>query len=255
MNHRFMYTIRGMLVLCCMLSIQLLSAQVIRKVGYKETGKASFYPGDRNGAITASGEPYDMYAMTAAHKYIAFNCMVKVRNIDNGREILVRVNDRAYTDSRIIDLTYKAAEKLEILGTGTANVAIEIVSLTPSENQSTEVASDVDLPDSDHAIVFDEAYTMRFVEVGTYNLKGDKVIAKGYGLQIDACTDISCALNTASKFNEMLFRDIFIQTGWANGQKVYRVLLGAFENTDQAINLKEFLNCNEIGAFVKRHYQ
>ncbi|MBO9648030.1 MAG: septal ring lytic transglycosylase RlpA family protein [Variovorax sp.] len=92
---------------------------------FRESGLASWYGTKFHRQSTASGEPYDMYAMTAAHKTLPLPSYVRVRNPANGREVIVRVNDRGpFRDDRIIDLSYTAALKLDLLR-GVAPVEIE----------------------------------------------------------------------------------------------------------------------------------
>jgi len=92
---------------------------------FRESGLASWYGRKFHAASTSSGEPYDMYAMTAAHKTLPLPSYVRVRNPANGREVIVRVNDRGpFVDGRIIDLSYTAALKLDLLR-GVAPVEIE----------------------------------------------------------------------------------------------------------------------------------
>ncbi|MBO9514383.1 MAG: septal ring lytic transglycosylase RlpA family protein [Variovorax sp.] len=92
---------------------------------FREAGLASWYGTKFHRQSTASGEPYDMYAMTAAHKTLPLPSYVRVRNPANGREVIVRVNDRGpFHDDRIIDLSYTAAYKLDLLR-GVAPVEIE----------------------------------------------------------------------------------------------------------------------------------
>ena len=92
---------------------------------FRESGMASWYGSKFHAASTSSGEPYDMYAMTAAHKTLPLPSYVRVRNPANGREVIVRVNDRGpFVDGRIIDLSYTAALKLDLLR-GVAPVEIE----------------------------------------------------------------------------------------------------------------------------------
>ena len=93
--------------------------------GFVQQGIASWYGTRFHGNKTANGETYDMYKMTAAHKTLPLPSYVAVKNLDNGREITVRVNDRGpFVDGRIIDLSYAAAIKLGIRGSGTARVEI-----------------------------------------------------------------------------------------------------------------------------------
>ena len=95
---------------------------------YSKTGIASWYGEKFDGRRTANGEIYDMYAMTAAHKTLPLGTYVRVRNLENNREIDVRVNDRGpFVRGRIIDLSYTSAKKIGLVGPGTAPV--EIVAL------------------------------------------------------------------------------------------------------------------------------
>ncbi len=99
--------------------------------GYVDRGVASWYGPGFHGESTSSGEPYDMYAMTAAHKTLPLPTFVQVTNLQNGRSVVVRVNDRGpFKDNRIIDLSYVAAAKLDMVRDGTAMV--EVRSVGPS---------------------------------------------------------------------------------------------------------------------------
>jgi rare lipoprotein A len=98
--------------------------------GYKERGIASWYGPDFHARPTSSGEPYDMYGMTAAHKTLPIPAYARVTNLSNGRSVVVRINDRGpFVGNRIIDLSYTAAHKLDMWRAGTAFVEVEV--LTP----------------------------------------------------------------------------------------------------------------------------
>ena len=107
--------------------------------GYKERGVASWYGTKFHGNLTSNREPYDMYAMTAAHKSLPLPSYVRVRNLRNNRSVIVRVNDRGpFVDNRIIDLSYSAALKLDMVGTGTSLVEVEAISFdAPSGDRPT----------------------------------------------------------------------------------------------------------------------
>ncbi len=97
--------------------------------GYDETGVASWYGEEFHGRSTSSGEPYDMNAMTAAHRTLPLPTYVEVTNLENGRVIVVRVNDRGpFHGDRLIDLSYAAARELEIVANGTARVRVRALS-------------------------------------------------------------------------------------------------------------------------------
>jgi rare lipoprotein A len=94
--------------------------------GYDATGVASWYGPTFDGLRTADGDRYDMYAMTAAHKTLPLPCYARVTNLSNGRSIVVKINDRGpFVANRLIDLSYVAAAKLDMLGTGTALVEVQ----------------------------------------------------------------------------------------------------------------------------------
>ena len=96
--------------------------------GYKERGVASWYGKKFHGRLTSNREPYDMYAMTAAHKTLPLPTYVKVRNLRNNRSIIVRVNDRGpFVHNRIIDLSYAAALKLDMVRDGTSLVEVTAI--------------------------------------------------------------------------------------------------------------------------------
>jgi len=98
--------------------------------GYRARGLASWYGTKFHRKRTSSGEDYDLYALTAAHKTLPLPCYVRVKNLNNGREIIVKVNDRGpFHQGRIIDLSYGAAVKLGLLPKGTAPVEIEALNL------------------------------------------------------------------------------------------------------------------------------
>ena len=93
-----------------------------------EEGVASYYADEFNGRKTSNGEIYDMNAFTAAHQTLPFNTRVNVTNLESGKSIVVRINDRGpFKDNRIIDLSLAAAKAVEMIGTGTAKVRLEVI--------------------------------------------------------------------------------------------------------------------------------
>lgn len=98
--------------------------------GYHGKGIASWYGTKFHGKRTSSGEPYDMYAMTAAHKTLPLPSYVEVTNLNNGRKVTVKVNDRGpFHDNRLIDLSYSAATKLGIVSKGTGLVDVRAITV------------------------------------------------------------------------------------------------------------------------------
>lgn len=112
--------------------------RVASRPGQVQRGVASWYGGDFHGKPTASGEIYDMYAMTAAHPTLPLGTRVEVVNLDNGRRVTLRINDRGpFAKQRILDVSYAAAQELGMIGPGTARVVIRV--LAPGRTAGREV--------------------------------------------------------------------------------------------------------------------
>ena len=96
--------------------------------GYHDRGIASWYGSQFHGGRTSDGETYDMYAMTAANKVVPIPCYARVTNLQNGKSVVVKINDRGpFVDNRLIDLSYAAATRLDMLASGTALVDVQAV--------------------------------------------------------------------------------------------------------------------------------
>jgi len=139
--------------------------------GFKQRGVASWYGKKFHGRPTSSQEPYDMHAMTAAHKTLPLPSFVKVRNLSNNKTIIVRVNDRGpFVDNRIIDLSYSAARKLDMVEEGTSLVEITAISF----DQPATATRPVVAPQSRTAVPRSTAANI-YVQVGAF---GDKINAQ-----------------------------------------------------------------------------
>ncbi len=174
--------------------------------GFVEEGIASWYGKKFHGRKTSNGETYDMYAMTAAHKTLPMNVHLKVTNLDNGRSTTVRVNDRGpFVRSRVIDLSYSAANELGVVGPGTANVRIEALGY----QKTSAVGGSVQYrqPDSYDVGPF-------VVQVGAFTIK-----------------------DNAYRLSEKLkseYGDSSVAEGWVNGQRFYRVRVGLYRSMASA---------------------
>jgi len=127
-----------------------------KKDSYYQTGMASWYGREFNGKRTASGELFDMNELTAAHKTLPFGTVLKVKNFDNGKTVTVRVNDRGpYKGGRIIDLSYGAAKKLDMLQDGKTQVGIQ--TLKNGESEDTYKQEPEDRNDGDLEAVSDDS--------------------------------------------------------------------------------------------------
>jgi rare lipoprotein A len=112
--------------------------------GYKERGVASWYGTKFHGRRTSSGEPYDMHLATAAHKTLPLPTYAEVTNLDNGKKVIVKINDRGpFKDKRLIDMSYAAAIRLDMIGQGTANVEVRAID---TSNLPKATASELRIP-------------------------------------------------------------------------------------------------------------
>jgi len=99
--------------------------------GYHEKGVASWYGSKFHGRRTSSGEPYDMHLATAAHKSLPLPAYAEITNLDNGKKVIVKINDRGpFKDGRLIDMSYGAALRLGMTGTGTARVDVRVIDVS-----------------------------------------------------------------------------------------------------------------------------
>ncbi len=136
--------------------------------GYSEKGIASWYGKKFHGRKTANGETYNMYGHTAAHKTLPMNTMLLVKNLNNGKSTVVRINDRGpFIRSRIIDLTYTTAKELDIIKNGTAKV--EIVAL--GEEKKKPAKQKVDSRQSRTLVHQDFDKGKFYVQVGAFEHK------------------------------------------------------------------------------------
>jgi len=125
--------------------------------GYQKTGIASWYGRDFHGRKTSNGETYNMYGISAAHKTLPMGTHVEVRNLENGRALRLTINDRGpFVAGRIIDLSYGAARRLDIVGPGTAKVEVVAIGTAaprnPQPGQDAEILASEDLNRGNFAI-------------------------------------------------------------------------------------------------------
>jgi rare lipoprotein A len=113
--------------------------------GYHERGVASWYGSKFHGRRTSSGEPYDMHLATAAHKSLPLPTYAEVTNLDNGKKVVVKINDRGpFKHDRLIDMSYGAALRLGMIGTGTARVDVRVIDVsreTPAATYTADAGS------------------------------------------------------------------------------------------------------------------
>jgi len=192
--------------------------------GFTETGTASWYGTKFHGMKTSSGDPYDMYGMTAAHRNLPLPTYVRVTNNDNGRSIVVKVNDRGpFHSERIMDLSYAAALKLDIVRTGTANVTI--TALDPAEFQPPLAHSGK--PKATVAAGTSSGNHQYFVQVGAFS-------------KLDNATAVQAQLLT------LVYAPVAI-TGGDGPAAIHRVRVGPFLSFEDAAKMSQIIRDDDIG--------
>jgi len=176
--------------------------------GYRERGVASWYGPGFHAIRTSTGEPYDMYGMTAAHKTLPLPAYVRVTNLQNGRSIVVRVNDRGpFVGNRIIDLSYTAAAKLDMLRNGTAMV--EVRALDPA------------VPETHTA-----SYSPAAPAASAPTPPESPVSPNALFVQAGAFADANNAERLAAKLRGGGYGTVFVRDNQIAGRKMYRVRIG-----------------------------
>src|SRR5271166_110503 len=196
-------------------------------VGYVERGVASWYGPGFHEVRTSAGEPYDMYAMTAAHKTLPLPAYVRVINLQNGRSIVVRVNDRGpFVGNRIIDLSYTAAAKLDMLRGGTAIVEVRAIDPSAPEQYAGVVAA-VPAPGPPAAA---------------------PIASSSLYIQAGAFADPANAERLAAKLSGGGYGNVFVRENALAGRKMYRVRIGPIPDVpefDRVVAALEHVGVND----------
>lgn len=211
-------------------------------VGDKASGIASWYGPNFHGKKTSNGEIYNMHNMTAAHKTLPMNTIVRVTNLKNNRSAVVRINDRGpFVANRVIDLSKSAASQLDIIASGTAPVSMEVVGFAASQ---TKVASNN----------FNSKAQNTASKEPVYNSEtkiNDTFVGGKFMVQIGAFKNQSGANRYKSEHeNIMGYKSIVKTFSIDDGSMVYRVFLTGFRSEDEA---RDFARSGRInGAFIVR---
>ena len=206
-------------------------------VGYWERGVASWYGPGFHKERTSTGESYDMYGMTAAHKTLPLPAYVRVTNLQNGRSVVVRVNDRGpFVSNRIIDLSYTAAAKLDMLRHGTAMVEIRSIDPTVAPPPLTLAAAGSPAPAAVPAaapLVVPAAPTPTPTPAPTATsmttaMPAPAAALGGPGLfvQAGAFSDPANAERLAARLRGGSYGKVLVRDDQIAGRKMYRVRIG-----------------------------
>ncbi len=229
---------------------------------YSATGTASWYGTKFHGQPTANGEKYDLYGMSAAHKTLPLPTYVKVTNLDNGRTVTLRVNDRGpfYSD-RIIDLSFAAAKKLGFAETGTARVKVEGIDpqqwwaaqgrpvpammaqpQMAASKPTTSIAQPIEQytpPPQQHAAAT--------VPLEIDAKKNASPAASGLFLQVGAFANPDAAQLLKDKLSGVVSAPVFISSVVHNQQTLHRVRLGPIDTPDEAVQLERSVRLANLG--------
>lgn len=185
------------------------------RAGYRKKGVASWYGTKFHGRRTSSGEPYDMYAMTAAHKTLPLPSYVQVTNLENQRRVVVKVNDRGpFHEDRIIDLSYAAATKLGIAGNGTGLVEVKVLE---AENKHKRLVN------------------------GSTDRKIDKQTGVDLFVQIGAFVDRGNAQGVEEKLKDSAIDNVRVSRVDLPLRSVYRVRVGPMPSVEHADKMSDKL--------------
>ena len=192
---------------------------------YFEEGIASWYGPKFDGRLTANGEIFDQYAVTAAHRTLPIPSLVKVTNLENNRNIVLRINDRGpFVGDRIIDLSYKSAQMLGIIEKGTGKVRVEIIDY------------------GEHLLHNDDRKIVK------NNIDRDKV----FFLQVGVFKNANNADRLSSKLRNIgyISNNVFIKTSNLKNTVLYIVKIGPIINNENAMYVQRKLKKDEINTKV-----
>ena len=198
---------------------------------FTQHGVASWYGTKFHGRRTSSGETYDMLQLTAAHKTLPIPTYVSVTNKENGKKLIVKVNDRGpFAKSRIIDLSYAAAHKLGMTEKGTAKVYIEVINLDEQENEKISKITPPPSYNSKAGVPIADNYSgkYRYVQVGAYS---NRTNAKKLAQVLDREIELPVKISTIKK----------------DGKSLFRVRIGPIDSLELAQNLADTLDISELG--------
>lgn len=189
-----------------------------QSVGATFEGIASWYGPNFHLKKTSNGEVYNMNAMTAAHKTLPMNTMLRVDNLDNGKSTVVRINDRGpFVEGRIIDLSNAAAREINMLGRGTANVKIVVLGFNAKIATTKE------------------------------EMEQTSFVGK-YLIQIAAFKNIAGADSTKLKLQSVFGKNypIIIKEGDLNGESIHRVFVSGFRSVEEAGDFKNQFKLGQV---------
>jgi len=227
--------------------------------GYQEEGVGSWYGEKFAGRKTSSFEPYDPYAMTAAHKSLPLPTYVRVKNLENNKEIIVKVNDRGpFHDDRIIDLSYAAAAKLGYMKKGTARVYVEAINIeadstmtTPPQSQPviplSQPLSQPLQPQSSAQPTMQPSAQQPLAAPPSSTSNETKTTHQQIFLQVAAFSQLSTAQALEKQLSPTIKVPVTINSEGTSEPQLHRVRVGPFANEMSAILVSEQIKIQNMG--------
>lgn len=219
--------------------------------GYQAEGTASWYGEQFHGLQTSNGEIYNMYALTAAHKSLPIPCYARITHLGNGRQVVVRVNDRGpFHDDRLIDLSYGAALQLGFADVGLAQVRIEVInaSATPLSPAAAVVAS-TPKPTKVSAENGVPAVIKRKPPGSTTAARSAAEAGAGLYLQAGAFSRREAAAAMVERLTDVVKHPISISTAdTAKRESLFRVRIGPIASQDEAQQIQSLISRHGIAS-------
>ena len=251
--------------LAILLTLSVLPLILTAQTGYVQEGKASFYADKFEGRTTASGERYSHARNTCAHLTLPFGTLVRVTNLSNDKSVVVRVNDRGpFVPNRIIDLSRSAAETLDFVSDGIADVKIEVIDeegqivesprqqqqaqatrprpAQQQPNQRTEYRERAETPERPTQAVSPPAKpsvvtgaaSRETSDTELYELNVKLQKPQGFAVQIGSYKELVNLLRLSNDISSSLNETVRVQVTEVNGERVYRLLVGKFRTRREA---------------------
>ena len=208
---------------------------------FRQTGLASFYADKFEGRLTASGEKFRQNKLTAAHKTLPFGTLVRVKNLENGKEVTVRINDRGpFVEGRIIDLSKSAARKLDFIQQGV--VRVELVAISSPEPEK-KPYSTLDKPVAGSDLPAEPYYLVT----------ASKRQPSGYGVQVGSFTESANMIALTDRLSRRYKLPVFVQTTTIQGVKYYKVVVGKAKNRAKAEKILDRVKTAYPDCFIIKY--
>jgi rare lipoprotein A len=227
--------------------------------GYSEVGMASWYGRQFHGHLTSNGERYDMFQLTAAHTRLPIPSYIRVTNLDNGKSVIARVNDRGpFHPGRVVDLSYAGASMLGYAGNGTARVRVEAIVPEIGRQNSSGVATVLTpaAPVAGTAVETGTEGTVAFAttsieSVATERQRIDRNEGSEY-LQVGAFASLDSAQRLVARLNELTGAPVTIHSDpAADGKVLHKVRIGPLAGSEEEDTLIESVQRAQLGKPFK----